>query len=205
MVCSEDTLSHATVKVILDAPPRVEQDVRNEVRSQAVTDFVDHVERERRFIVRDTSIVAGAPWEEITQGYVFSLDGFAIRVRLIRQLDASGALLASRAWLTGKGPRIGASRQEYDSEVSLQWAAEVIARCANVVRKRRYQVITDQTWEVDEFLDANAGLWIAELEGGDEIFRVHLPAWAASEIRDDRRFDNEELAVRPFASWTAEH
>lgn len=158
-------------------------------------------EQERRFLVHDTSIVSGAEWELITQAYIFSSDGFAIRVRRV-QKSLAVELQEGKAWLTGKGPRYGVKREEYDLEVSPVWAEQVIQRSANVVRKRRYHFLTDQPWDVDEFLDSNEGLWIAELEGGKEIHDVRVPAWVRREIINEPRFNNEELAVRPFKEWS---
>lgn len=158
------------------------------------------VERERRFLVKDTSVTVGATWEMITQGYVFAIDGFAIRVRITSSPNEGGDS-TERAWLTGKGPRVVDDRVEFDQEVSVAWASQVIQRCANVVEKRRYQVITDQTWEVDQFLGENDGLWIAELEGGAEIRSVPTPDWLAEEIRHDPRYDNEQLAITPYRRW----
>lgn len=163
-------------------------------------DFEPVYELERRFLVHDTSIVQSASWELITQAYIFSSDGYAIRVRRI-QKPAGAHLPEGKAWLTGKGPRHGAKREEYDLEVSPVWADQVIQRCANVVRKRRYQLITDQPWDIDEFLDDNDGLWIGELEGGQEIFEVRMPAWASRELMNEPRFNNEEIARRPYSNW----
>lgn len=185
------------------APPAVESaPVLQVAETPRDEGFQPVIERERKFLVSDTSITAGAAWEEITQAYIFSLDGFAVRIRRVQERLPSGKLAEGRAWMTGKGPRIGAAREEYDSEVSPAWAQQVIGRSANVVRKRRYQVVTDQTWEVDEFLGDNAGLWIAELEGGPEIHSVRLPSWVSREIINETEYNNEELAVRPFGQWT---
>jgi len=167
-----------------------------------MSDFQPTFESERRFLVRDPAAVVGAAWELITQAYLFSADGFAVRVRRVQEpIAQSSELTEGAAWLTGKGPRINERREEYETQVSPLWARQVIARCANVVVKRRYQLLTDQTWEVDEFLEHNLGLWIAEIEGGPEILRVRQPKWVASEIVNDTRFDNERLAIMPIDEW----
>lgn len=159
-------------------------------------------ETERRFLVADRSIVNGAPCELIVQAYVFVADGFAIRVRC--SWDELDAEVEPRATLTGKGPRVGTDREEYETDVSVLWARQVISRSGSVVRKRRYQVLTDQTWEVDEFLDHNSGLWIAELEGGEDIRAVPRPSWALREIFNEPMLDNEWLAVHPVSEWDAD-
>ena len=165
-------------------------------------EFPEEFEDERRFFLKDKTIVQGAEWEMITQAYVFGMEGYAIRVRRTQDpIPQSAELTEGRAWLTGKGPRFGPRREEYEKEVSVLWADQVIARCADVIRKRRYRVITNQTWDIDEFLDQNEGLWIAELEGKKEIYTVSMPEWCRSEIVDDARFNNEVLAARPILTW----
>ena len=163
-------------------------------------EFEPVFELERRFLVADPRIAEGADWELITQAYIFSVQGFAVRVRRV-QRPVGGILDEGKAWMTGKGPRYGAKREEYDLEVSPLWAEQVIQRSANVVSKRRYHVVTDQTWEVDEFLADNVGLWVAELEGGTDIFKAGLPAWVKRELLNEPRFNNEELAVSPISEW----
>lgn len=160
------------------------------------------VEMERRFLVSDRSIVAGAASELIVQTYVYAVRGFAIRVRY--SIDESSHPGDAKATLTGKGPRIGDEREEYEVQVSTLWAQQVINDSEKVMRKRRYQVITDQTWEIDEFLDENSGLWIAEIEGGVEIRRIPRPPWALREIVNEPEFDNELLTLHPISGWPAE-
>lgn len=161
-----------------------------------------NIELERRFLLRDASIAAGAPSEYIVQAYLFAIDGFAIRVRYSR--DETDSEAPVKATMTGKGPRIGDEREEYEVTVSESWARQVISRSANVMRKRRYQFLTDQTWEIDEFLDENEGLVIAEIEGGDDVRRIRKPDWAVREIVNEPLFDNESLTLHPLASWAAD-
>lgn len=164
-----------------------------------LSDF--RIEMERRFLVADRSIVEGAPSELIVQAYVFAVNGFAIRVRY--SVDESSAPGTAKATLTGKGPRIGDEREEYEVDVSSLWAQQVIGGSGNVMRKRRYQVITDQTWEIDEFLGENEGLWIAEIEGREDIRRIPRPPWASREIVNEPEFDNEMLTLYPISGWSA--
>ena len=167
-----------------------------------MSDGIEQFEHERRFLVRDRSFYIGSGWELITQAYVFALDGFAIRVRLTQKALVSGQQDTGVAHLTGKGPRFGAVREEYDTEVSPLWAKQVIQRSANVITKRRHHVVSDQVWEVDEFDGDNAGLVVAELEGGQEIRSVTRPSWALREIVNEPELDNDALASFPIARWS---
>ncbi|MGZ9840096.1 CYTH domain-containing protein [Tsukamurella ocularis] len=174
-----------------------------------------HYERERRFIVEDKSIIRQAPWEYIEQGYVWAIDGYAIRARVIQDpvRDAGEHSLVDRQGVvTAKGPRIGDEREEYEVNTTVAFAREIVSRSDFVIRKRRYHVIdpeTEQTWDIDEFLDENEGLLIAELEAGkgpDEddlnaLRELPVPKWAYREVTSDKRFNNENLADTPVSRW----
>jgi adenylate cyclase len=161
-------------------------------------------EVERRFLVSDTSIVDGMSWDLILQAYVFSLDDYAVRIRLTRTLRGDTWEDVS-AKVTVKGPRFGIKREEYERDISTTVARGIIERCANVIEKKRYQVVTDQTWDVDEFLGENAGLWIAELESRDPetIKTIRRPGWCSREVTSDRAYNNENLAVHPYRLWSS--
>lgn len=160
-----------------------------------------HYERERRFIVSDRSIVNGWPSVLITQAYLWASGGYAARVRLIEQTDEAGELQSIDATYAIKGPRIGDERFEAESRLpDFDIARSIIRLCSTVVAKRRYQVIDNEAWDVDVFLDRNEGLVIAELEGSD-VRGVRRPEWSSREITTVDRYNNEELAFRPYSSW----
>ncbi|MFI7165304.1 hypothetical protein ACIBM3_22865 [Rhodococcus erythropolis] len=167
-------------------------------------------ERERRFIVSEKSILHGAWWHLIEQGYIWAVDGYAIRARVELSPERSGDFSDFSATFTAKGPRIGDEREEYEIEVDSKFAREIIARSDLLIRKRRYKVIDQGTWDIDEFLGDNEGLVIAELEAGkDPVARQALremetPKWAYKEVTSDTRFNNEELAKNPVSSWEEE-
>lgn len=164
-----------------------------------------NTERERRFLVRDLSILERtAGWNLLEQAYVWSADGYAIRVRrALKPVDGEDSLKIARASLTAKGPRYGDQRAEFETEITEEFASEVIERCDHVIRKKRHDFVdplSDEVWAIDVFLDANEGLVIAELEG-DAIRRAPVPLWAAREITADTRYNNEELALYPVSAW----
>lgn len=159
-------------------------------------------ERERRFLLAEPSITKGLSWTLITQGYFFAQDGYALRVRTREEpTNRKGQLSFLDGRMTAKGPRIGDERDEYEADMDPLLAVEFISRCPNVIRKRRYQLVSEeQTWEIDQFLEDNEGLWIAELEGQD-IREVKVPQWALREITSETRFNNDELAFKPISTW----
>jgi adenylate cyclase len=71
-----------------------------------------------------------------------------------------------------------------------------------VVEKYRHWVpFGGHEWEVDEFLGANAGLVVAELELGREDEAFERPRWLGEEITEDVRYYNSSLARYPYTAW----
>ena len=56
-------------------------------------------------------------------------------------------------------------------------------------------------WEVDEFLGANAGLVVAEIELHSEDQPFEKPDWIGVEVSDDARYYNANLIRHPFSQW----
>lgn len=157
-------------------------------------------ERERRFLVAERSVLTGTTWHLLEQAYVWSMNGYAVRVRRELEPMLDGTYAPVRASLTAKGPRFGDEREEYEMEVGDDYAASIIEQSEMVLRKRRHLLVDDQVWEIDEFLDANDGLIIAELEGSN-IRNVKKPHWASREITSDTEYNNDELAKNPVSRW----
>ena len=112
-------------------------------------------EIERKFLViNDTYRTLAVRTMEISQGYLSRRREATVRVRI-----AGG-----RAYLTVKGPNEGAVRDEWEFDIPVAEAAEMLARVAEppVLSKTRYIVAADGlTWEVDEFHGALEGLCVA--------------------------------------------
>jgi adenylate cyclase len=56
-------------------------------------------------------------------------------------------------------------------------------------------------WEVDEFLGANAGLVVAEIELQSEDQQFDKPDWIGEEVTDDLRYLNSSLIKHPYSAW----
>jgi len=167
------------------------------------------LEIERRFLVKDPTVVDGASREIIVQGYAWAREGYAIRLRLTTQVDDTApgghpppAERNAKATLAFKGPRIGAARVEYEWEIDdLESVQEALRRIEHKVSKSRYHVISEgETWDVDVFHGDNEGLIIAEIEM-ERSYAVRMPAWCAEEVTDLRKYDNENLATTPYRTW----
>lgn len=153
------------------------------------------IEIERKFLVNlaEWAKVDKGKGELYQQGYLLSSPDKTIRVRLAGQ----------GAYLTIKGKSTGISRAEYEFAIPLAEARELLEHLTeNRLEKIRYRVpVGKHVWEVDEFLGANQGLVLAEVELADEAAAFLLPDWAGKEVSDDPRYFNAYLAKHPWGSW----
>jgi len=149
-------------------------------------------EIERKFLVRGIDWRQGRPLR-ISQGYLNRDKARTVRIRIAE----------SRAYLTVKGPSQGASRPEYEYEIPRQDAEELMELCEGPpLEKNRYTVThAGVTWQIDEFLGANAGLVVAEIELANEEQAFQRPAWVFTEVTDDARYFNSSLIADPYATW----
>ncbi|MFG6456062.1 CYTH domain-containing protein [Pelomonas nitida] len=152
------------------------------------------IEIERKFLV------SGEGWRDAatastrySQGYLSRDPARTVRVRIA----------GDAAFLTIKGATQGATRAEFEYAVPLADAQQLLALCDGpVVEKFRHLCPHEgMTWEVDEFLGANAGLVVAEIELVSETQSFGRPGWLGAEVTGDGRYVNANLAVRPFSSW----
>lgn len=153
-------------------------------------------EIERKFLVksdgwRSASKDAGLV---IRQGYLSSKRACTVRVR------AHG----DRAFITVKGAPVGIVRAEYEYEIPLADAHEMLDTLCErpLIEKTRHEVkAPGGTWVVDVFAGDNEGLVVAEVELDEEGQAVELPRWVAQEVTDDPRYLNVNLVKHPFNLW----
>ncbi|MFZ4592605.1 MAG: CYTH domain-containing protein [Ignavibacteria bacterium] len=127
------------------------------------------------------------------QGYISTEPEKTIRVRV-----ADG-----KAFLTFKGISTGAKRLEYEYEIPVSDANEMLDEFTSVtIAKVRYVVeFGNKQWEVDVFEGDNEGLIVAELELEEEDEVFELPEWVGMEVTGDARYYNSSLVEKPFKSW----
>jgi CYTH domain-containing protein len=149
-------------------------------------------EIERKFLVQGTDWRQGVP-VRLCQGYLNRDKERTVRVRIA----------ASRAYLTIKGLTQGASRPEFEYEIPLQDGEALLTLCDRPpIEKNRYTLQhAGATWEIDEFLGANAGLVIAEIELTHERQGFQRPSWLSTEVTDDPRYFNSSLIAAPYGTW----
>ncbi len=151
-------------------------------------------EIERKFLVADNSWRAAVlRRHELRQAYLSNSGNVSVRVRIADQ----------RANLNLKSARIGTVRQEYEYEIPLEHALELLEFASSgVIEKTRHEVEhAGHLWEIDEFHGDNAGLVVAEIEldTADEAFA--RPAWLGREVSGEQRYYNAALARLPFTRW----
>jgi adenylate cyclase len=128
------------------------------------------------------------------QGYLSSQASSSIRVRIS---DDHG-------WLNIKSATIGSHRYEYEYEIPLNDAEEIINNLCRkpLIEKIRHFVTDDRNiWEIDEFEGENKGLIVAEIELPEIGRPFSKPQWLGPEVTHDLRYYNNNLAQHPFSEW----
>ena len=115
--------------------------------------------------------------------------------------------VADKGYLTIKGINVGARRLEFEYEIPIQDAEEMLTELCEkpLIEKNRYKLEHEGLlWEIDEFFGENAGLVLAEVEltSEDQVFAK--PAWAGEEVTEDPRYYNANLIQNPFTQWPPE-
>lgn len=154
------------------------------------------VEIERKYLVHNDQFKSLAHRStRIIQGYLNSEKSRTVRVRI----------MGEQGFLTIKGisNQAGLSRFEWEKEISVQEAQDLLKLCEQgVIDKTRYLVeYQNQVFEVDEFYGDNQGLVVAELELESEQQAVIKPDWLDEEVTGDVRYYNSSLMKQPYSQW----
>ena len=151
-------------------------------------------EIERKFLVNLDKLELPAQGLTICQGYIPTADKTAVRVRI----------MGDKAFLTIKGENRGSVRTEFEYEVPMSDAREMLDQLCKgpMVDKTRYLIpFADHLWELDIFAGDNRGLVVAEVELDSEDEQPQLPEWVAEEVTGDPRYYNSNLLNHPFKNW----
>ncbi|TDY34550.1 CYTH domain-containing protein [Janthinobacterium sp. 75] len=152
------------------------------------------VEIERKFLLQGDAWRGLGQAVLLRQGYLSSARERVVRVRI------EGV----QAMLTIKGANVGATRGEWEYPIPLADAAELLdGLCEQpLIEKYRHRIEhAGMVWEVDEFLGANAGLIVAEIELASEDQPFEKPDWVGAEVSGDARYYNANLIRHPFSQW----
>lgn len=154
------------------------------------------IEIERKFLVTSTDFINESQVHfEIAQGYLSSHPERTVRVRI----------KADKGYLTikGKGNESGISRFEWENEIPLDEAKNLLILCEKgVIEKTRYNIKKgNHTFEVDIFHGNNNGLIIAEIELNTEEEFFEKPKWIGKEVTNNECYYNAFLSRKPFKEW----
>jgi adenylate cyclase len=152
------------------------------------------IEIERKFLLANDAWRGQGQPTLMRQGYLAADPVRTVRVRIE----------GGRAVITIKSKSVGASRGEWEYEIPVPDAAELLDRLCEkpLVEKTRHRIdYAGHTWEVDEFAGENAGLVVAEIELGSEDEAFDKPAWIGREVTGDPRYYNSSLIRLPYSRW----
>lgn len=152
-------------------------------------------EIERKFLVMGEFRNLAHKKTRITQGYLCSVPERTVRVRT----------KGDHGYITikGIGNESGASRYEWEKEISVEEVHDLLKICEpGVIDKTRYQVKAGpHTFEVDEFYGENQGLIVAEVELSSEDENFEKPGWLGEEVTGITKYYNSMLMKHPFTKW----
>ena len=153
-----------------------------------------NTEIERKFlVVSDAFKALSTTRHEIEQGYICREPGKTIRVRISD----------TRAFLTIKSSHLreGIARFEWEREIDLDDAKELMLLCGKAVLKKTRYVLPapsydgeKRCWEVDEFHNGKMqGSYLAEIELGSENEPFERPDWLGEEGTGQPQYQNSNM------------
>ena len=152
-------------------------------------------EIERKFLVAGDFKPFAKKAVRIVQGYLSSVAERTVRVRI----------KGDEGFITvkGLGSESGASRFEWEKEIPVTEALELLKLCHDgIIDKIRHLVEHEgHIFEVDEFFGDNEGLVVAEIELGDTEEKFDKPSFIGQEVTGDKRYYNSRLTRFPYKNW----
>ena len=153
-------------------------------------------EIERKFLVTSTEFLSESiPSSRIVQGYLNSNPERTVRIRI----------KGTQGFITikGKGNESGTTRFEWEKEIEVTEAEQLLLLCEDaVIDKVRYEIpFGKHLYEVDVFEGDNKGLIVAEIELEDENESFEKPNWLGKEVTGDDRYYNASICVSYYKNW----
>ena len=152
-----------------------------------------NIEIERKFLVKQLPVNIGETIY-IKQYYLSNNKDMVQRLRVFNQ---------EQAIISFKQKTSNISKYEFEYNIPLEDANKMIEIIdVPFINKKRHIIhINSIKWEVDEFLDQNKGLIIAEVELKTENQSISIPNWVDIEVTKDNRYYNYNLALKPYTLW----
>ena len=156
-----------------------------------------NIEIERKFLVIGEYKHFAFDNQHIAQGYLSSNPERTVRIRI----------KGEQGFITvkGIGDSTGLSHFEWEKEIDVKDAQEMLALCGSeIIDKTRYYIRHDKhIIEVDEFHGANEGLTMAEVELSNANEHFEKPDWLGEEVTSNVRYFNTELMKNPYSKWNS--
>ncbi len=154
------------------------------------------IEIERKYLVKGDFKTDVKTEIGITQGYISSDPDRSVRIRI----------KGNKGYITikGKSSASGASRFEWEEEISVDDAKDLLELCEpGIIKKIRYIVpeASGLEFEIDVFEGDNEGLILAEIELPAEDHPFEKPLWLGKEVTGDKRYYNSQLKNNPYKNW----
>jgi adenylate cyclase len=145
------------------------------------------LEIERKFLVNgDAYKNIATECIEISQFYLSLDPERTVRVRV----------KGDHGFITVKGINRGCVRHEWEYEIPVEDARQMMQICSAGLSKRRWIVPYDGlVWEVDEFTGRHEGLVIAEVEMPSADTVLNLPSFVGGEVTGDPAYYNSTLTT----------
>ncbi|RKD96884.1 CYTH domain-containing protein [Marinifilum flexuosum] len=150
------------------------------------------IEIERKFLVNQDLLPLPNDGKKLIQGYIWSDPQKSLRIRIAGE----------KAFLTIKSGNDILKRSEFEYEIPMTDAHELLELCDAKIEKTRYLIpMAQYTWEVDVFHGDNQGLIVAEIELASSEEQIKLPEWIDQEVSNDPKYLNVSLIENPFIKW----
>jgi len=153
-----------------------------------------NIEIERKFLVKQLPLKI----EETIHIKQYYISNNKEMVQRLRIFNGEEAIISFKE----KTSKI--SKYEFEYHIPLKDAnkmIEIMTDIPSINKKRHILNIKGIKWEIDEFLDQNKGLIIAEVELNNEKQIVDIPDWIDIEVSHDDRYYNYNLALKPHILW----
>jgi CYTH domain-containing protein len=154
------------------------------------------IEIERNFLVDGSLWRKVHPQKSISikQGYLVTEPQILVRSRIADDIG----------YITIKGSITGISRPEYEYEIPVNEAAQLMDTFAKatIEKTRHYVLYEGKMWMVDEFKGMNEGLITAEIELTNPQEYFEHPEWLMKEVTSDFRYLSSSLAITPYCTWS---
>ena len=154
----------------------------------------DNIEIERKFLVGKPS------WKRLTKLNTYEI--FQFYTVITDDTCERYRLCNNKAFFAEK-IGTGLTRKEIEYQVPIEVARRELEKCKTIpIKKIRTEVsFKGYKWEIDTFLDDNAGLIIAEIELVKEDEIIPIPSWVTLEVTGKPEYLNCNLAMNPYNKW----